>query len=104
MGCAVKGARGLSKYRRSFHLSSRHFRLNANSNTAVGFADGPEIINFSEKTLQWIVDTTESHVDQHSGKYSFEKDDVKLLSYEPVDGKALIACTAQNTSTWFINR
>lgn len=84
-------------------IPSRNFRINYNTNTSTGFGDGPEIINFSEKTLQWIVNTTDSHLDEHADKYTFKKDDVQLLSYSPINGKTLISSTAQNTSTWFIN-
>jgi len=87
----------------SYYGSSRHFRLNQNKNTDTGFADGPEIANFSEKTLQWMVERTESHIEANADKYPFKKDEIQLLSHCPANGKALVSCTAQNTSTWFIN-
>ena len=65
---------------------------------------GAEIVNFSERTLSWIVSSAHSHM-QSNVKYPFQEEDIKLLnpsSYE--DLKTLIPCTKQVTSQWFIKK
>ena len=83
-------------------LSCRPFRLNPNSSTVV--TNAPEVRNFSELTLEWIIDSAESHMKANKDAYEFRMDDVKLVSDEATNGKTLISCTAQNTSQWLINR
>merc|ERR1719384_1430103 len=51
--------------------------------------------------------STQSHIAEHGDKYNFDAKDIKTLSLEsnePTDIKALISCTDQHTSQWFIER
>ena len=82
-------------------LACRHFRLNPNPNMVT---DGPEVRNFSELTLQWIINSTDSHMQTNEDSYGFGKNDIKLLSDDGSCAYTLITCSAQNTSQWFINR
>ena len=67
-------------------------------------SDGaPSVVNFGERTLTWIKDSTHSHIMNHGDKYPFKRDDVKLLT-NTQDTKTLIPCSEQLTSQWFINR
>ena len=66
---------------------------------------GPEIVNFAERTLSWITSSTRNHINKNHDKYSFNNQDIKILSIESNhDIKALIPCSEQVTSQWFINK
>lgn len=67
--------------------------------------DGPEVRNFSEQTLQWIVGSTASHMKTHGDCYGFGLNDIRLLSGDPNSNtNTLITNTSQHTSQWLILR
>lgn len=69
------------------------------------FNDGSaEIVNFSERTLSWIISSAHSHMLSNTA-YPFKTQDVKLLN--PTlhnDMRVLIPCSKQVTSQWFIHK
>merc|ERR1712242_597098 len=66
--------------------------------------EGPEVRNFSEQTLRWIIGSTTSHMNSHGDSYEFSIDDMKVLSGGPDadDMNVLVSSTEQNTSQWLI--
>jgi len=67
-------------------------------------SEHPEVRNFAEQNLEWMIRSTKSHMKAHGDRYPFQMGDIKILSDEPNHANTLISSTAQQTSQWLVNR